>query len=441
MRWRAWIFLAVCPALSTAPGCNAIWGISEGKSVGDPLAAGAGGGGAGGAGSAGSGGAGGAEASGGAGGSGGSGGSGGAGGAPSACQIEPFTGRAPGACQAADGDHDYLSDPENCCVRGRSCLGGTCEEGRCTPVVLTTASEGHQARGIAVDRDGDAARVLWASGTGDTVFATENTPAGATDPLVELHVRLSMLTRAGSSLFITDWGSSDLLRMPLQGNITVATVATAEGEGRFWQPVVGNGWVYWITGVPQQPDQDPDAPDTPRQIWAARAELSDQTGLPVLDSDTYVGGLAQDATHLYWTAMDLGGTQVSVQRMALGEPSEPETVATIRSEPGERPGDIEVGERIYWITGGNIHAVDKDGSGPGVLAAADYPRLLLADSTFVYWYTPGARQLRRVRTSGGATETLAESPYIVGLAQDCRAIYWTTSGSEESPSEVLKLAK
>ncbi|WP_437502102.1 hypothetical protein [Sorangium sp. So ce1099] len=441
MRWSAWIFVAVCPALSTALGCNSIWGISEGRSVDDPLAAGAGGAGAtgAGAGSAGGGGAGGA--SGGAGGSGGSDGSGGAGGAPSACPIEPFTGRAPGACQAADDDHDYLSDPENCCVRGRSCLGGTCEEGRCTPVVLTTASEGHQARGIAVDGDEDAARVLWASSNGDMVFATENTAAGPTEPLVELRAHLSMLTRAGSSLFITDWGSSELFRMPLQGNITVATVATAEGEGRYWQPVVGSGWVYWITGVPQQPDQDPDSPDTPRQIWAALADENDQRGLPVLDRDMYVGGLAQDATHLYWTAMDLDGTQVSVRRMALGEPSDPEIVAVIRVEPGERPGDIEVGERIYWIAGANIHAVDKDGSGPGVLAAADHPRLLLADSTFVYWYTPGAKQLRRVRTSGGATETLTDSPYVGGLAQDCRAIYWTTVTTDGSPSTVRKLAK
>ncbi|WP_437734528.1 hypothetical protein [Sorangium sp. So ce1335] len=375
------------------------------------------------------------------GGAGGTGGTGGAGGAPSACAFEPFTGRAPDACHASDGEHNYLADAENCCVPGRSCLGGACVEGKCTPVTLTTATEGHQARGVAVD--GDSARVLWASATRSIVFATENTADGATEPLAELGsaARMSMLTRLEDSLFLNDWASSSLRRMPLQGNITVATVATAEGSGRHWQPVVGDGWVYWITGVPQRPEQDPEAPDTPRRIWAARADKADQQGLPVLDGDMYVGGLAKDATHLYWTAMPLDGAQASVQRMALGEPSEPETVASIGIDPDERPGDIEVGERIYWIAGPNIYAVDKDGSGPGVLAAADYPRRLVADSTFVYWYTPGARQIRRVRTSGGATETLADSTFIGGLAQDCRALYWTTVGSAESASTVHRLAK
>ncbi|WP_437781016.1 hypothetical protein [Sorangium sp. So ce1097] len=314
-------------------------------------------------------------------------------------------------------------------------------EGKCAPVTLTTAGEGHQARGLALD--GDAARVLWISGTRSVVFATENAANGSTEPLAELGsgTRVSMLTRAGSSLFISDWATSDVRRMPLEGNITVATVATAEGAGRYWEPVVGDGWVYWITGVPREPEQDPEAPDTPRRIWAARADEADQRGLPVLDGDVYVGGLALDATHLYWTAMELGGAQVTVWRMALGEPSKPESIASIGIDPDERPGDIEVGERIYWIAGANIYAADKDGSGAGVLAAADYPRRLLVDSTFVYWYSPGARQIRRVRTSGGATETLADSPYIGGLAQDCRALYWTTAGSAESPSTVHRLAK
>ncbi|WP_437332197.1 hypothetical protein [Sorangium sp. So ce394] len=46
-----------------------------------------------------------------------------------------------------------------------------------------------------------------------------------------------------------------------------------------------------------------------------------------------------------------------------------------------------------------------------------------------------------MRTSGGAPETLADSTYINGLAQDCRAIYWTTWHTEELPASVFKLAK
>ncbi|WP_165372958.1 hypothetical protein [Sorangium cellulosum] len=46
----------------------------------------------------------------------------------------------------------------------------------------------------------------------------------------------------------------------------------------------------------------------------------------------------------------------------------------------------------------NIHAANKDGSGAGVLASADYPARLLVGSTFVYWYSGGDNQLQRVRT-------------------------------------------
>ncbi|MGK3987357.1 hypothetical protein WME99_30220 [Sorangium sp. So ce136] len=417
--------LAVCAALSTALSCNAIWGIPDGKPSADPALTG-GGGAAGGTGGA-------AED--------GGGGDGGAGGNASACPSEPFTVRAPEGCQAADSDHDYLSDRENCCVPGRSCLGGECEEGRCTPVILTTTVlEEHTPIGIAVEGEGDNGRVLWGSGYGGTVFATEKAAGGSTEPLVVLDATVTMLARDGISLFITDWNLPHVRRVPLQGNVTVPTVATAEGASRAWQPVVGNGWLYWVTETLQE-DEAPDAPDAPHRIWAARADQADQTGLLVLDKDAYVGGLALDSTHLYWTEMELGATQISVQRMALGEPSEPELVASIRVGGDERPGDITVGERIYWVAAGDIYAADKDGSGAGVLAAADYPNRILLDSTFVYWFSMGDEQLRRVRTSGGAPETLAESPHAHALAQDCRAIYWTTAGTETSPPSVRMLAK
>ncbi|WP_437781018.1 hypothetical protein [Sorangium sp. So ce1097] len=139
--------------------------------------------------------------------------------------------------------------------------------------------------------------------------------------------------------------------------------------------------------------------------------------------------------------MVLGTQQISVQRRALGQPSEPEQVAAIRVGDGERPGDITVSDRIYWVAAGDIYAVSKDGSGAGVLAAAGYPTSILADSTFVYWFAAGGEQLRRVRTSGGAPEALADGPDAQGVAQDCRAIYWTTAGSDASSPSVRMLAK
>lgn len=417
--------LAVCAALSTALGCNAIWGISDGKPTAEPALTGAGG-------------AGGGEA---AGGAGGAAGNGEAGGNPSACPPEPFTARAPEGCHAADGDIDYLSDPENCCVPGRSCLGGACKEGKCTPVILTTTvPEEHETIGIAVEGEGAGARVLWGSGYGGTVFATEKAAGGLTEPLVVLDSTVTMLARDGSSLFITDWNLPDVLRVPLQGNITVPTVATSEGASRGWQPVAGDGWLYWVTETFQE-DDAPDAPDAPHRIWAARADQSDQTGLLVLDKDAYVGGLALDSTHLYWSEMEVGATQISVQRMAIGEPSAPELVASIRVGSGERPGDITVGDRIYWVAAGDVYAANKDGSGAGVLAAAGYPSRILADSAFVYYFGAGGEQLRRVRLSGGAPELLADSTYALGVAQDCRAIYWTTAQAEASPPSVRMLAK
>ncbi|WP_437708154.1 hypothetical protein WMF45_29385 [Sorangium sp. So ce448] len=431
MRQTHWTGLAACAALSTALGCNAIWGIPDGEASGDPAA--------GGAGSSGSSGGAGAAAS---AGSGAGGGGGGAAGGPSAeCPFEPFTGRAPGACQAADGDNDYLSDPENCCVPGRSCLGGACEEGRCLSVVLATANdEEHEAIGLVVDGDGDDGRVLWASGYGNTIFATEKAASGSTEPLVVLDSLATLLARSESSLLITDETEPDVYRMPLTGNVTVSTVASAQGAAGYRRPVAGGGWVYWITGVIEDPEQDPDARDVPKRIWAAQADATAQTGLSVFDRDTYVGGLALDATHLYWTDLEPGGTHSTVRRMALGEPGQTEIVASIPIHDGDLPGDIAVGERIFWISGYAIYAVNKDGTDAGALVATDFPTRLLADSTFVYWYSREG-QLQRVRTSGGAPEPLADSADIRDLAQDCGALYWTTWATDERPASVIKLAK
>ncbi|WP_437585941.1 hypothetical protein [Sorangium sp. So ce1000] len=419
--------LAVGAALSTALGCNAIWGIPDGEASGDPSA--------GGAGSAGN--VGGAAATAGVGG----GGGGAAGGPAAECPIGPFTGRAPDACQETDADHDYLSDPENCCVAGRSCLGGACEEGKCLPVALATADDTeHEAIGLVIEGDGDDGRVLWASGYGSTIFATEKAASGTTEPLVILDSLATMLARSEGSLLITDETEPDVYRMPLTGNVTISTVASAGGEAGYRRPVAGGGWVYWITGMIQDPDQDPDARDVPKRIWAARTDATEQTGLSVFDRDTYVGGLALDATHLYWTELEPGGTHTTVRRMALGEPGETEIVASIPIHDGDLPGDIAVGEQIYWISGYAIYAANKDGTNAGALVATDFPTRLLADSTFVYWYSRTG-QLQRIRTSGGAPEVLADSADIRDLAQDCGALYWTTWATDEWPASVIKLAK
>jgi hypothetical protein len=441
MQRSEWTFLAACFALSTAPACNAVFGITEGEPRDGSAASGAGG-------------LGGSDGQGGAGGQGGSGGpdnTGGEAGGTSdvACPDEPFTGRAPDECET-DGAHDYLADNENCCVRGRSCLGGDCVEGRCSPVPLAEAHES-EALGIAVEGDGRDDRVFWAGGSSNAVYASQKEANGRTTTLTTRSSYVTMLEREANRLFLTDWASSSVFRVPLQGSIAVQTVANgAAGSAIAAKPVAGHGWVYWITGVPQEENQDPADYYTLKRIWAARADDTEQAAMMVMDRNVHVSALALDDTHLYWTEFEFGGTEVSVRRVKHGELGETELVTTNTVAEHGWVGDIAVTDRVYWVVDGDIWVIDKSGdaSTKGMLAPGSYAESILVDATHVYWFGSGVGQVQRVLTSGGEVETLAETTTRVrALAQDCRAIYWTQEpewsqeGEQVAPAKVHMLAK
>ncbi|AUX48662.1 uncharacterized protein SOCE26_102030 [Sorangium cellulosum] len=92
--------------------------------------------------------------------------------------------------------------------------------------------------------------MLWASGDTKTVFATDKAPDCRTTDLATGESYVTGLARDGDSLFITDFGASGVYRMSIQGDHTIHPVASADGYARFWRPVAGGGWVYWITSTP-----------------------------------------------------------------------------------------------------------------------------------------------------------------------------------------------
>src|SRR5262249_36615562 len=61
-------------------------------------------------------------------------------------------------------DAGRLNEPDNCCVAGRSCLGGKCVGGRCEPVLID-GDASMDTRGIAVV----GKRIFWSTGLDELI--------------------------------------------------------------------------------------------------------------------------------------------------------------------------------------------------------------------------------------------------------------------------------
>lgn len=124
--------------------------------------------------------------------------------------------------------------------------------------------------------------------------------------------------------------------------------------------------------------------------------------------------IAVDGSHVYWANGDgavrrvavAGGRIERVGRMAAG------------------PAPIGVDEgAIYWVSGGRLVAVRKDGLTPTTLARAQaFAGAIALDTTSVYWVDDCAGAVRRASKRGGPPTDLAELLANPSRCQDDRFV-------------------
>jgi len=413
VRGRALIFALLVGATATA--CNAVLGIEEGIYRGD-----------GGAGQGASTSAGGTSATGGAQAGGGGAGEGGGG----AAQCPPWDVDA--AC-----DPSLMEDPDNCCHPGRSCQGGDCLAGVCTPVLLD-GDASTDTRGVEVRGD----RVYWSCGGNQVIRSRLKDGTGFLEVATDTNFMPS-LTTDDTYAYWTEWNGGDVRRAPLTGGGPVEVLGTVSATAGWGRIAVSPTRVFWATrnddiGVWAAPIDT-----VTGEVFAVASAPS--LGLSVQEVADPIG-VAVDATHVYFT--DAGGGLV-LRRTIDSVLAEEDVAADIIAANQGGAGDLAVdATHVYWITGSEVWRRVKDGSGAVETLATgqDEANAIVVDDQSVYWVDNGDAEpptgaVQRVNKQGGPVETLAPAqPAPWEISQDCTSVFWTNH-NDFGTGEVWKVTK
>jgi hypothetical protein len=292
-----------------------------------------------------------------------------------------------GNCRGTGCDVSLTSDQDNCGACGRSCRGGECQDGECSPISLVTSQHFSSTRQLAVG------------------------PAGVT------------------------WGNNDGFIYTLPFGAGAQPIMLAQGEGEVGFMVVDDEFVYVMT-------ESASCPDSPciRRISLVPGKYPVTT---VANVTRYSGGMAVDGNALYW--YDSRGAVVRLPTHAPGLP----TTQDLAINQGRGPSVTIAIDRdyVYWGTQGDTEAVVKrihlDGSdvAPQHLASNLAGASAVAiDDTNVYWTTgPDKRIQMTAKQGGGPVVTLAtDGAPTIAIAVDEVNVYW---GGDGGSGGVRKVAK
>jgi hypothetical protein len=280
---------------------------------------------------------------------------------------------------------DFSGDPHNCGQCGHDCLGGACVASTCGPVLLATGA------GTAISID--ATRVFWAEGAADGGVLSVAKDGSHPTTIATGQISPDGTFADANNLFWSDGASGAIWRANVDGSDPVALYAPGASGGIGIVADATN--VYW-------------AATYAGEIYSeSRDGLADGGGPTVLaSSGAYAWGIAQDATHIYWT--EEGGYPVMM-------PSIP----------------------------GTIMMVAKDGSSASQLVAGGQvdPKFLAVDATGVYWTDLGAGTALRLTPGSTQPQILFHGAQPFGLALDATDLYVSTIGTDNSDGTVVRLPK
>ncbi|MCA9623678.1 MAG: hypothetical protein KC731_31870, partial [Myxococcales bacterium] len=332
-------------------------------------------------------------------------------------------------------DPSLMDDADNCCHLGRSCQGGTCMDGQCTPVLLD-GDAATDTRGIDVTGD----RVYWSTGSNQLIKSRKTDASLYLEVAFDSNYTPSLATDA-THAYWTEWQAGNVMRAPLDGSGPEELVGSVNATPNWGRIDVSPTHVVWATrntdvGVWAAPI----APIT-GEVFAVASHSTLGLSLQTVSAPL---GVVVDATHLYFSDESDG---VILRRSLSSIAGEDDVMADVVASNQSGAGDLAVDEtHVYWVTGSEIHRRLKDGSGGvEVLAASqDDPNALVVDDHYVTWVnhaTATTGTVHRTKKDGGPLEVLAENQKAPWeIAQDCTTIYWTNH-NDFMTGEVWKVAK
>jgi hypothetical protein len=343
--------------------------------------------------------------------------------------VATDAGDANDACVGAD----LSTDPAHCGACFHSCLGGPCDDGRCGPVLVTTAES---PAGIAVDGQ----RVFFAQSIADggvfsvatngadpqtlvtglsfpqrvhvsgafVLYSAVGTPGvvgrvdkggGLARTLAKTNASPSEIAVDGSQVFFVDQYAGAVRVMPFDGMPDAGIPpAFVSGVVYGWGLAVAGNDVVWSergTFVPR----DGGSGDFTAADGTVRAAPKDGSGSPrILASDQAEPlGVAADATGIYWVAAKSG----ELMQLASGS-SVPRVVASNLPSPW----GLTLDDKYLYITcvgfaegQGIVARVKKNEASPAVEVLAHdlaSPSTVAADDVAIYWTNTHGGTLMKV---------------------------------------------
>jgi hypothetical protein len=346
---------------------------------------------------------------------------------------------------------DLANDDKNCGACGHSCLGGKCTAGKCEPFQVASVSN---PSGLAVDMQ----NVYFTFPSVPAIQRVEKngkcTPAapcpqdfagtGVGDQLGKIRGP-SAIVSDGMNVWWTNQANGNLgkraaaITTPPSAIVNFGTAVSTEPG----YVALGGGKIWWTSAFAN-------AEPTPH-VRGANLD-----GSNVITLATYAnpatnfygfGGIATDATHVYWASKNSG-----VFRAAFTDPPcvEGSTCKAFGSASG--PYGVAVdGTFVYWTepSSGTVRRAPKIGGQSVIIAVnQETPRAIAVQGTFVYWGNTGTATapngaIRRAPQvgavcDGAACELVAtvKAPDAIVAADE--GIYWTNN---DPMGGVFRLAK
>jgi hypothetical protein len=323
-------------------------------------------------------------------------------------------------------DPDLGADPENCCALNRSCQGGTCSGGECTPVQIAD-DQGEEVVRVLVAGD----KLVWSSGAGRRLYTLSISTPGAQKSVLGIANAADFETVAsivtdGTYVYFNDYNGPNIGRIPLAGGPSELMVKgnpddVFSGLNNVAQIAVAGGYVYWaapLRGIYRVTTSAPSYPAPAQGV--------------VMDMNTYA--VAVDDTYLYWSSY----TDSSIYRLAhakegTGAPLDP----VVDNQAGVSALFVD-DQSLYWSDGTTVWVADKGSRNQNVVSlymeTSASPSVIYSDGRDVFWTTTalgdmetGGGSVRRTPKIGGDVHTFAHNTArngMAGIAGTCDTIFW-----------------
>jgi len=339
-------------------------------------------------------------------------------------------------------------------------------DGSATVETSVSMDEGGSTTSVSMDEGGSTTSVSREGGSSETSTTEGTAPAGcpAEDGLITVTVFAPGAPTSGIAVDDTDvyWSgesptnqSGSIWRSSKCGG--TGTKVTSDSVGSLGAPVLDSTYVYWTslfgpvmkapksggTAVTLSNGNEPG----PLAVDATNFYYGGNNGrlyeMPIVGAPkatlltnvnhgvAVFGGIAVDATAVYWTASNYGNV---VGKIPTGGGT-PVALANPLSEP---QGIALDATNVYFTTeAGEVVSVPKGGGASVTLASTPGTALAIAvDGANIYWIasepTDGATSsVLKVPVGGGSVTTLASMQPTVdaplSVAVDETSVYWATS--------------